>query len=465
MIGRKRIFGSSRGNSFRRTAPRRFSGPSRFSPGFLLRLCCIPLVLLLLWLYLRDLAAPTVSLSPEHGAIAPHKELLLQLDDRGTGLRRASVTVTRDGRSAVLFERDYPDGTASAREPLTLQKSGLADGPVELTVEVTDRAWFPTLRGQRTRRSITLTLDSQPPQVTILSEHHRFTQGGSGAVVYSVSEETSRSGVRVADHFFPGFRQPSGNYLALVAAPWNLAPSAFIPKVVAVDQAGNERLTGIYFNYAPRTFPTDRIPVSPAFLSNKIVPDFQAFFPTEREPLALFLRVNRELRAANLKTIREQTRQTAATPLWQGNFLRQPRAAVPGYFAQHRTYLFAGRPIDQQTHLGIDLASTAQAPVPAANHGTVVFADDLGIYGQCIIIDHGLGLHSLYGHLSSMAVKAGQAVKKGDIIGNTGTSGLAGGDHLHFDLLVGGIQVNPLEWWDAHWLEDNLDDKMKLIGE
>lgn len=463
MIGRKRSFGISRGNSFRSNKRRRPSGPSRLTPGRLLRVLAIAGLVLLGWFYLRDLAAPTVTLTPEQGAVAPQREISLDLADRGTGLRRVTVTALRDGRSTVLLERDFPPATASAREVVTLQKSGLSDGPVELVVEVVDRAWFPLLRGQKVERRLQLTLDSQPPQIEVVSDAHHFTQGGSGIVVYHVSEATSRTGIKVADRFFPGFRQPSGNYVALVAAPWDLPPAAFIPKIVAADAAGNERITGIYFRYTPRSFPTDRIQVSDAFLEGKIVPDFQRFFPETTRPLDLFLRVNRELRAANLQTIRSLGAKTAATPLWQGEFVRQPRAAVPGFFAQNRTYLYHNAAIDHQTHLGIDLASTAQAPVPASNSGTVIFADDLGIYGQCIVLDHGLGLQTLYAHLSRIAVEPGQQVAKGEIIGNTGKSGLAGGDHLHFDLLVSGQQVNPLEWWDAKWLDVNVRDKLQGI--
>ena len=94
----------------------------------------------------------------------------------------------------------------------------------------------------------------------------------------------------------------------------------------------------------------------------------------------------------------------------------------------------------------------------------LAFAADLGIYGNCVIIDHGLGLQTLYGHLSQIDVKPGDTPGKGQIIGRTGTSGLAGGDHLHFDVLISGQQVNPIEWWDPHWIRDNVTDKLVLAG-
>jgi murein DD-endopeptidase MepM/ murein hydrolase activator NlpD len=282
--------------------------------------------------------------------------------------------------------------------------------------------------------------------------------------VYTLSEPPSKTGVKVGDRVFPAFRQPSGAYVCFFALPWNMPSSSFVPKVVASDLAGNQRSVGLYYHVNAKTFPGDKINVTPQFLESKIVPDFQQFFPETDSPLELFLKVNRDLRKENLAKVFEVGQQSAAAPLWSGIFLRQPNAAVPGNFAQPRTYLHNGLIIDHQTHLGIDLASTAHAPVPATNAGKIVFAGELGIYGNCVIIDHGLGLQTLYGHLSQIDVKAGDPVTKGQIIGRTGTSGLAGGDHLHYDVLVSGQQVNPIEWWDPNWIRNNVTDKLALAG-
>jgi murein DD-endopeptidase MepM/ murein hydrolase activator NlpD len=134
-------------------------------------------------------------------------------------------------------------------------------------------------------------------------------------------------------------------------------------------------------------------------------------------------------------------------------------------FADHRTYYYKGNKVDEKDHLGVDLASLANSPVPAANHGRVLFAGELGIYGKAVVLDHGQGLTSLYGHLSSIRVSKGQDVQKGDILGATGSTGLAGGDHLHFSILVNGVFVNPIEWWDGHWIRDNIQKKMALLSD
>ncbi len=129
-------------------------------------------------------------------------------------------------------------------------------------------------------------------------------------------------------------------------------------------------------------------------------------------------------------------------------------------FGDERTYLYDKQKIDTQTHLGYDLASLRHSPVVAANTGKVVLAENLGIYGNCVIIDHGLGLFSLYGHLSSISAQEGGVVKKGEEIGRTGDTGLAGGDHLHFSMMLYGIHVNPIEWWDGKWLKDHIQAKL-----
>ena len=94
----------------------------------------------------------------------------------------------------------------------------------------------------------------------------------------------------------------------------------------------------------------------------------------------------------------------------------------------------------------------------------VVFADFLGIYGNCVILDHGLGVQSLYAHMSTIGVKVGDSVTKGQELGRTGSTGLAGGDHLHFTMLLQGVPVNPVEWWDPHWLQDRVNRKIKEAG-
>jgi murein DD-endopeptidase MepM/ murein hydrolase activator NlpD len=177
--------------------------------------------------------------------------------------------------------------------------------------------------------------------------------------------------------------------------------------------------------------------------------------------LAAFLKVNGELRKINANQIAAFAAKTSASKMWDGPFVQLGNSQVEASFADRRTYVYKGKEIDQQTHLGFDLAVTEHVPVAAANAGTVLNASWLGIYGNCVILDHGMGVQSLYAHLMSFDVKVGDTVTRGQIIGRSDSTGLAGGDHLHFTMLVAGRMVNPVEWWDAHWIADRVERKLK----
>src|SRR5580765_5170301 len=137
-----------------------------------------------------------------------------------------------------------------------------------------------------------------------------------------------------------------------------------------------------------------------------------------------FLKVNGELRRINADEIAAFAKQSSAERLWNGPFVQLGNSKVEASFADHRTYIYKGKDVDQQVHLGFDLASFAGTPIVSANRGIVVFADELGIYGNCVIIDHGMGVQSLYGHLSAIEVKAGQTVEKEQQIGRSGMTGM-----------------------------------------
>ena len=403
--------------------------------------------------FLRDTTGPVLTLTPGTGPISAKREITLALEDPGSGLKDLTVGAVQGDRVIPLLTRQYPPGSHQARESFQLAQAGLKEGPLKLQISATDRSPLHN----RTVQTPGFEFQNKPPTVVVLSTAHNISRGGAGLVVYTINREVERTGVVFADRFFPGYRQSGDLYACLFAFPYNLATENFVPKVQAVDRAGNERLTGIYFHLIPKNFPSDRIELSGGFL-DKVSAEFKDRFPQAATPLDVFLKANRELRDHDLKILAECGRKTSPVPLWQGSFLRLPNSAPRGSFAQLRSYFYQGKQVDQETHLGIDLASLAHSPVPAANAGKVV---DLGIYGQCIIIDHGMGLQSLYGHLSRIGAKVGDQVHKGQIIGSTGNTGLAGGDHLHFGTVISGEQVNLIEWWDPAWIRNNVTGKLE----
>ena len=410
--------------------------------------------------YFLALATPLVSLSPDTGLIGVRRGLTLKLDAQRGLLKKLAVTAVQADKTVTVLGKVYPPGSHQAVETFDLAKAGLKEGA--FTLQVTASSSAPRFGADKSATlAHSFTLENKPPEVAIVSVAHNITRGGVGLVVYTVSKQVEKTGVVFGDHFYPGYRQGGNQYACLFPFPYDMDPGKYIPSVLAVDTAGNERLVTITCHLIAKTFATDLINLNDPFLA-KIAAEFKDKFPEVKTPLEIFLKANRDQRQQDRKLLNDYGLKSSPTSLWQGTFLRMPNTAPLGGFAQARTYTYQGKEVDRQTHLGFDLASLAHAAVPAANRGKVLFAESFGIYGQCILIDHGLGLQTLYGHLSQFSVKAGDSVEKGQTIGNTGVTGMAGGDHLHYEVMVSGQSVNPIEWWDAHWLKDNITGKLEL---
>jgi len=313
-------------------------------------------------------------------------------------------------------------------------------------------------------RELTLPVRLTPPAVNVVSDQHYVNQGGAEVVVYQVGESAVEDGVRAGEHWFPGYALPGGterDRFALFAAPWDLEDSQKIV-LVAEDDVGNRAEVTFIDRFSPKPIATDDIRLSDGFLS-KVVPEVMIQTPDLSDRGGLlenYLAINGELRAANVATLRGLAKKSTEKFLWEEAFLPMRNAQVMSNFADRRTYVYDGREVDQQTHLGFDLASVKRAEVQAANRGIVLLARYLGIYGNAVVLDHGYGLTTIYGHLSSIAVEEGQVVQRGDAVGRSGETGLAGGDHLHFEVQLGGLAVNPIEWWDDHWVRDRLRRKL-----
>lgn len=414
--------------------------------------------------YFRDTNPPAITLTPGSGPISAKTPLVLTLADETSGLRELTVTAIQKEKRITLVSETFPAETRNYELELSLSSKKIKDGPVQIEVSAIDQSVYHLGEGNQTRQNFQLTYDTRAPIISVLSKAHNFTKGGSGLVLYQLSEEVSKHGVIVGDRFFPGYQQDSGYFACLLAFPYNLKESEFVPRIVAVDLAGNERQAGIYYRSKNKVFRKRKINLSDNFLQMK-TPEFEALVPEVVEPLDIFLYVNRDVRRANRAQMVELGRQTSPTPKWEGAFLRHANSSTVAFFADSRDYYYQGRKVDSAVHLGYDLASVAQAEISAANSGTVLFADYLGIYGQCVVIDHGLGLQTLYAHMSQLDVQAGDQVSKGQAIGRSGATGMAGGDHLHLGFFVSGQAVEPKEWWDSHWLQNNISSKLAAVGQ
>lgn len=412
------------------------------------------------YFFTRDMAPPEVTLSPDRPSTGSKREFTVTAKDVPSGIKAVRISVLQAQKETVVVQKALDPAPREVVERFSLDSAGLREGQFDIVVVVTDKSIFNFGAGNTTRITKTMTLDNRPPVISVLSLAHFIKQGGVCGVVYQINKDVERSGVMVGDTLYPGYKLDSGNYCALFAYPWNLEPSRFSPKIYAEDSAGNER--SIAFRFQPKItkFKHDSINIGDDFLQAKM-PQFETIYPDIKDPVQLYVKVNRDLRKENVAKLQEFAKKTAPKMLWEGAFLRLPNAAPRAGFGDGRTYTYKNQKIDEQTHLGVDLASLENAQVPAANTGKVIFTGFFGIYGNAVVIDHGWGLQTIYSHMSQISVKEGDEVRKGDIIGNTGATGLAAGDHLHFGIMLNGIEVQPIEWWDPHWIKDNVTGKFQ----
>jgi hypothetical protein len=419
---------------------------------------------------------PTIEITPQLTAIGAGQKVTVLAADQRSGLRKIWIAILKDGKETVIHQSELPSaGVLSGGQvnQKTLQLTidprslGIPDGNAMVRMGVWDYSWRGWWHGNRAYVEKEVVIDTRPPEISVLTRIHNITQGGSGVTVYRLSEDCRRSGVTVGEHFYPGhagyFSDPD-IFLAFFALRHNQGPGTDLA-IEAEDRAGNSARAGFPHHIRKKRFKKDTIRISDRFLNWKM-PEFGSDVGDRSpgSPMDTFLIVNRELRKANTASIKSVCRNHDPVWHWEGRFLRLPAAANRAGFADHRTYTYNGEQIDTQYHMGVDLASVAHSPIPAANAGKVAFSGRVGIYGQTAIIDHGYGLFSMYSHLSQIDVVPGQHVAKGDPIGRTGLTGLAGGDHLHFAMLVHDTFVNPVEWWDAVWIRHNITEKIDTIA-
>ena len=336
---------------------------------------------------------------------------------------------------------------------------GFRSGPAKLIVEASANDF----RQATTTRSYDVVVNLAPLRLSVDSDQHYASQGGSEVLTFHVSGYWTEAGVRVGTTNFRSFPLPGakndGDRFCLFAVPWD-APDDVKVVVYASNPGGEEATVRPHVKIMSKHFRRRDLELSEEFLKK---------VTTELDPsgtgqlLDRFLQINGDMRRQNNATLAALKSESEAALLWNEPFQQLTNSKVEAFFADVRSYRYGGRKVDEQVHLGFDLSKVKEAPVVASNAGKVVYADRLGIYGQCVVIDHGYGLQSIYAHLSSIAAKKGQVVKRGDEIARSGATGMAGGDHLHFSMQVDGVQVNPIEWWDPKWLNEHVLSRLRPV--
>ena len=410
--------------------------------------------------------APQIKL-PDSGVLglAPME---IVVADAGAGLKSVGVTLLAGGSEYTLASEEYAQPLTEKRITLALASklAGVKEGPAVLRVSARDASLWNYFHGNETVIQKNLTIDVTPPGIELVADDRYVNSGGVGVIVYKASADTVTSGVRIGNHFFPGFQgQIKGHadhFIAFFAHAYNVPPDAKAV-LVATDKAGNTKEMPLAYELKDVKYRKSTIAISDKFLRNKMAPLLNDVGARQGMPKDVFVAVNKKLRKENEDKIAAITKKTTPAMLWRGAFSQLSNSKVEANFADERTYTYNNETIDTSHHLGYDLSVTKHYPVEAANSGAVAFVGDLGIYGNTVILDHGLGLFTLYGHLSSIDVKAGDPVKQGQIIGKTGETGLAAGDHLHYGVYLDGVAVLPVEWWDSKWIRDNIE--LKLEGQ
>ncbi|REJ86280.1 MAG: M23 family peptidase [Acidobacteria bacterium] len=457
------------------------ASPRSRRSGVRSRLLAVPIALFALIAVLavwRVGSPPVLELRTNVPGIGSRTEITAVAEEAGRGLGTVVLELVQAERRWELARTEHEprpfwafwgERTARVELPAVVEGrtvEGLAEGEALLRL-VASRAptWLRRPAPEVLER--TLPVRWRPPSVNASSQPNYVGQGGSGLVVYTVGEAAVRHGVEVGDRLFEGSPVPgrAGEFFALYAAPYDLETGDSI-RLFAEDALRNASRAPFLTLYQTRELVRSTIALDDAFLQ-KVVPAIAAETAGLRvgdDLLAGYLEINGPLRRANAEELRRLAAESRETFLWSGVFLQQPNAQVMDRFAARRQYTYRGEVVDQQDHLGLDLASTRQAEVLAANSGVVVMARYFGIYGRTVVVDHGHGLMSLYAHLSSIAVEPGAEVATGQTLGRTGATGLAGGDHLHFTVLLGGEPVTPLEWFDAQWIRNRIEAPLGGAG-
>ena len=426
-------------------------------------LVVIALVVLLLVFLLARSATPAVELPSAVVSLGQATPITVHVRDP-RGIRRLQAFVEQNGAHYQVFSMAQPSNLPDSTWTFTAgvkTTPQLQAGNAKLVVEATSN----DLLRKTGRAERDLTVVTQPPIVSVDSEQHYLYLGMADLATFNVSGSWTEAGVRVGDQKFRAWPMPGGKpgLFSMYAFAWNM-PTDTVPLVYAANGAGNDVTSPLVVVFPKKEQPkytVHDLQVSDAFMQkviNELDPNGTG------DPATRFVKINSEMRRANNKTLSDLQFKTADRFLWSRPFIRQPHSQAEANFADVRNYIYHGQKIDQQVHLGYDLAVTQHVGVEASNDGKVVYAAPLGIYGNCIVLDHGYGLQTIYGHLSRIDVHEGDLVKQGQVMGVSGQTGMAGGDHIHFAMQLDGVQIDPKEWWDAHWIKDHIARRVDLPG-
>lgn len=464
----------------------------RTAGGYLLLFVCSILVPLSLWGWddfyrnFIEREAPVIEIrKPPVGLGADSAELDLVISDRYSGLDAVAVRIEQGGKATTVFQKQYSTKTIKdeLRVPLNGKDRGLRKGEARLSIVVFDRSFW----SNAARASLSFIVDYDRPEITVFPDQHNATVGGAELVFYRVADENPGfSGITIGSELLPGF--PAKNfdpefepfpdlYLVFFPLPRNLSGGSDSIRIFARDAVGNMSYAPLPYHLQPSAGKEVVLPVTAALCDEHIDPLFEQF-SIRRAKLAgdpvrpTAPSASDEDRTERLKTVNQDFReliQQGLKPLfsrpksqrfWQGIFARNPGKELQG-FGDQVTIRLGEKIAAQYRQGGMFLAVPLNSEIRAANSGIVIFADDLGVYGKTVIVDHGFGLTSLYANLSSFERLEGDRVERGDVIARSGASGFVFAPGMTFEMRLHGEPVRPIEWLDQTWQRDHIEAKVK----
>jgi murein DD-endopeptidase MepM/ murein hydrolase activator NlpD len=385
------------------------------------------------------------------------------IDD--TGVKYYKITYNDNDKKIKLNNKIIKDNKKEVIVEVTAPRLDIfhKNKNITLKIEAVDNSKWNYFNGNIATKTIKLHIDTKKPIANVIDNTRYIRRGGSAVVVVKVKDDNLKNAYisfndKINFKLIPFYKKDY--FVSLIA--WDIDIEEFKKvNLIACDKANNKTIVKIPFYIQPLKVKKDTINITPHFIqsvSSNVLEQSEETIPENLKDR--FIKQNKYLREKNIKFLRDFV-STHNDMTQINDFNIQPFKRLKGSrtvskYAERRTYLYNNEKIDEAWHLGIDWASIKKAPIRASNNGKVIYNDYLGIYGNTIIIDHKMGLSSLYAHISSSNVQVGDIIKARKKIAKTGSTGAVMGDHLHFGILIQGIEVNPLEWMDKHWIKTNI---------
>lgn len=396
----------------------------------------------------------------------PDYRIALNADDEN-GIKFYKIrATTNDGLVVLNKEETIMNKPKSIQLWLPKPDINLPDGTIlHYDIAITNWNNANFFKGDTIKKKLTLTISTQKPVIEIIASSNKINYGGSALVIFKVNSfDIKELKISNGSENFKAFPFLKEGYYAVILA-WGVQNRSFRATISATDSALNNKIITIPLIKIPIKYADSTLKLKEEFLEDKMQSLIESIDRTYPESIqsnfAKFRYINEKVRLEDEEMIRFVTTQNldSTSPLTPPNwdkFVPLKSYVIVGRFGDSRTYVSSKGEKSLSVHLGLDIASIKNDQIFNSNVGKVLLAKQLGVYGKTILINHGFGLSTLYSHLDQISVSQGEVVYSGSILGLSGQTGWAFGDHLHFGVLIQGIPVRCAEWLDSKWIQHNI---------